>query len=408
MHPGQIAGITAALTATMITLVVWMTMSGGEDAAGWAVSSWDITILAQSEGDEVLNQVWNVDINNNKMQVVSNDGDSIFVEEIDATGTHSYSLAAPKQASDFATDEDGNAQDWGATPEELETLIEIATTVPRGCEFSASGFNEEAASASPDSGAFMGFSVTVTDGIPSALVLEDGTTYATINSMSQIESVDFRGCDVDESRRLDGFWPEGTRDLSCMQWASQGVSNSNWCGAGSVNSELGCGINQQDAACRKHDHCSYYSASGSMPGLSCRCDYNIWRENVGSGNIAVDMIYGKWSPIGGAEGCYDTVSYSSCGWRSCGWRGCSWHCTYGTRNAWQHWYSRYDHGKHAMVGSGYKNVNDDLCPDSGPGSSCNALSGTSKWPNIDRRTWENCPTSTWYPIGDSRIVIGGH
>ena len=79
MHPGQVAGLTAALAATLVTLVAYMMIhSGSSDESAFTKSVWHLR--SADESGEL--QTWYINTELNAIKVVQKDGDgSLFVQE---------------------------------------------------------------------------------------------------------------------------------------------------------------------------------------------------------------------------------------------------------------------------------------------------------------------------------------
>ena len=358
--------VVAALTATMVTLVAYMMMNGDDSNGDWAMSSWDVTVTRDGAN---LNQVWEIDAAGNRMKVTSINGDSLFVVETDGSTKTSYSLMNPDMDLSYLPDEDA---DFAAL------LKEEQTTIPQMCESVADD------SGSGD-GDMRGFVVDFDDAGNPASISDDAGVYATINSMKTIDGFELVGCDgrrhlseAFEQRKLDIL---DKRNLHSWNGFSGAATNSNYCGPGTDVSTLGCPINKQDAACRKHDFCAFY-IPGTIPKLSCECDYDI---QATADNAVVSGVYGAWG-IAGAIGCATSESTRHCHWAHCGWRGCRWTCgAWSTNDVIKYGPNRYG-SRHAY---GYDAPTNDQCPSTSP---CEPL-WTGGWTGC-------CASSTGTGFGD--------
>ena len=357
----------------MITIVAYMAMSGS-DAGDWNKSVWEVTVTADSG---TVDQTWYIDIANNKQKIVSTlDADSLFVEENGSAGSSSYSLASSALSSDgYATwcAGESNMSD-DACAENIANMDEnivLAQTTPKNCESSTDeGFSGKIAEASQADGTLIGFSVKTANGVPTEILTEDGATYATINSMAPYTGdIEFVGCD---SRRnlLQEHVIKWIKSL--FEKMGNAITGTNWCGAGTTNSERGCPNSKADAACRKHDHCAYVSGD-TIPTLSCTCDYNVW---IDADHWAVTGVYGRWGAMA-FNGCVaHKPAWNSCSWYRSGW---SWRqrCTrYSARLQTYYGYWRYNTANindGSQVGNnwdrqntnirGYTSTDDDQCYD---------------------------------------------
>ena len=91
MHPGQITAITAALTATMITLVAYMHIQSNAGIQLSSQQTWNLNLHENGEPDQP--QTWYIDADSGVIKIVAPDTDNgaVLVEELYSDGVATYS-----------------------------------------------------------------------------------------------------------------------------------------------------------------------------------------------------------------------------------------------------------------------------------------------------------------------------
>ena len=329
MHPGQITVITAALTATLITLVAYMHLKSSTGMTLSSQQTWNLNLHENGEPDQP--QTWYIDADNGVMKIVTADTDSgsLMIEELYADGVATYSemdesidTTVPSSFCDEVDLEDG------MTCESYIADVQADIDSMKGYEAKDNCIFEsidnpaiDVSNIKPGQDNLIGeFNVAIdASGIPTAIKDPiDGTIIATIESV--VDGIEGAGsitkCEVDDSRMH--------RDLGYQEY----LSNTDWCGAGTNIFNTPCpedrtrGSLQANRACRRHDHGRKYESAGPGTRMECQNDKHLASA---SSNWAVQAVFGKWG-ISQAWGCFNWKHKRRCT-RNCGWRGCRRTCT---------------------------------------------------------------------------------
>jgi len=354
MNVNLIVSATAVLVGLMVGLIFYL-QSQSDDASYLIRSKWSVTT---ADGTA---QTWLVDSESGAISVTSIFGGDSTTEEFFGGKKYTYfaAVAEPFDADAFCAHIDGYDGDCAALAivqeADRDAMAEAWASNKAVCSVEDFGVSTGSASLNKDGNLSMGgFTVSMVNGSPTAILGGDGSVMATINSFENVEGeISITGCDdssdlsddasrrtavmqglanIADSRRklgegsaeiekarnylsqamMEQMMPEDRDEASRHLGISAWLSNTAWCGAGTeMEGSVACpaagnpgGIGSYDLnadkACRRHDHGSKHKTIffGLAVRLACDVDAalafqtNNWTVQAVFGSVGLAAIWG--------------------------------------------------------------------------------------------------------------------